>query len=757
MSKAELFDVLNEQLFDRLIKFDSIRKETFSSVTTTSMDDICASWPEFASASALALNQIATASRLERYEYQETLSENIKALRNNPRAFEVVSKSRDKSIVLEFFARVLSLLYYETIMEGVLKTKKDTSVIEEYAQQLNEISEIILFSLGKELLIDEEYLKMMVSIGKMSFESNLYGSLESIGKGRKDKQKEALLERRIKNLRYQGTMYKDYYSRILEISREDFWWDDQLLKYFIFTKADKLFTEAHDILKKNPLDPSLLLTIDFEIALCRGQAKLAMGSHQLELAINALLSDDHQKAYEFFSLSNKTFNESLNELNKVPIESISSRDLVDQIKANIDFSGIFTTLVALSCSIIEMSTQEFSKKELKACIQSLSSLSEAPLANIEYYHQSEFLNTIGFILEHLSVLSKHEKLSVDRIKSEIKKGFKRLGEIFKGRIDNTARAFLQLSWEDDKRDVEIKQAFCESQIEKIQDILISILLMPAYVKDRKVLISKSKSLLHIVNSEGHRMKVLNEKNSTKALSMLVKSFLGAKESYDNLKQGKVLEDMQEFVKNEFSKTFIQSHLKEASILQTGNQYFFARYLLRTLPDILASMDLSKVPIEIATLIIENHGNMFDSMITIWERLTSHYEAIIQHKEKYQITSDELINWDYITKKRNHTQGAMAFYKSCQAIVQAQEFARIKERNRAEQLFTNASKFANKSAEMFGSAIDTLKGEVQQLAKDLFNFATFCKNQSAKVSQGKKIEELPIKDFVVLIGIISASL
>ena len=146
MSKAELFDVLNEQLFDRLIKFDSIRKDTFSSVTSTSMDDICASWPEFASTSAIALNQIATASRLERYEYQETLSENIKALRNNPRAFEVVSKSRDKSIVLEFFARVLSLLYYETIMEGVLKTKKDTSVIDEYAQQLNEISEIILFS-----------------------------------------------------------------------------------------------------------------------------------------------------------------------------------------------------------------------------------------------------------------------------------------------------------------------------------------------------------------------------------------------------------------------------------------------------------------------------------------------------------------------------------------------------------------------------------------------------------------------------------
>jgi hypothetical protein len=757
MSKTELFDVLKEQLFDRLITFDSIRKDTFSSVSSTSLDDICASWVEFAQTSALALEQIATASRLERYEYQATLTENIKALRNNPKAFEVVSASRDQSIVLEFFARVLSLLYYETIMEGVLKTKKSTKVVNEYANQLHEISEIILFSLGKELLIDEEYLKMMVSIGKMNFESNLYGNLESIGTGRKEKQKEALLERRIKNLRYKGTLYKDYYSRILEIAREDFWWDDQLLKYFIFTKADRLFSEAHSILQKNPLDPSLLLTIDFEIALCRGQAKLALGSHQLELAVNALLSDDHQKAYDFFNLANKTFNESLNELNKVPIESISSRDLVDQIKANIEFTGIFTTLVALSCSIIDMSNKDFSKKELDACISSLTSLSEAPLANIEYYHQSEFLNTVGFILEHLSVLSKHEKLTADRIKSEIKKGFSRLGKIFKGRIDNIARSFLELSWEDDKRDLEIKQAFCETELDKIQDILISILLMPAYVKDRKTLIAKSKSVLNIVNSEAYRLRGVKEKNATKALSMLVKSYLGAKESFDNLKRGKVIDELQEFVKIEFSKTFIQSHLKEASILQTGNQYFFARYLLRTLPDILSSMDLSKVPKEIATLIIENHGNMFDSMITIWERLTSHYEAIVQHKEKYEITSDEIINWDYIAKKRNHTLGAMAFYKSCQSIVQAQEFARIKERNRAEKLFTDASKYATKSAEMFGSVVDTLKGEVQQLAKDLFNFATFCKNQSSKVSQGKKIEELPIKDFVVLIGIISASL
>ncbi|GAH72811.1 unnamed protein product, partial [marine sediment metagenome] len=37
------------------------------------------------------------------------------------------------------------------------------------------------------------------------------------------------------------------------------------------------------------------------------------------------------------------------------------------------------------------------------------------------------------------------------------------------------------------------------------------------------------------------------------------------------------------------------------------------------------------------------------------------------------------------------------------------------------------------------------------------FSAFCKIQSVKVSQGKKVDELPIKDFVVLIGIISASL
>ncbi|MCK5047641.1 MAG: hypothetical protein KAS22_13730, partial [Candidatus Heimdallarchaeota archaeon] len=175
MTKAELFDVLKEQLFDRLINFDAQRKKLFSAVNSAKIEDICDSWPDFAKSCALALNQIATASRLERYEYQETLTDNIKSLKSNPKALEVVTRSRDQSILLEFFARVLSLLYYETILEGVFKTKKDTSIFNEYAQQTHELSEIILFSLGKELLIDEEYLKMMSSIGKINFESYLQG------------------------------------------------------------------------------------------------------------------------------------------------------------------------------------------------------------------------------------------------------------------------------------------------------------------------------------------------------------------------------------------------------------------------------------------------------------------------------------------------------------------------------------------------------------------------------------------------------
>ena len=149
--------------------------------------------------------------------------------------------------------------------------------------------------------------------------------------------------------------------------------------------------------------------------------------------------------------------------------------------------------------------------------------------------------------------------------------------------------------------------------------------------------------------------------------------------------------------------------------------------------------------------------MFDSLITIWERISSHYEAIMKHKEKEKIIASSIIDWNYIAKKKDHTKGAMLFFKSCQAIIMAQEYAEIKERTKSEKLFREAEKHAKESAELMIVAIDTLKGEVQQLAKDLFNFAAFCKTQSSKISQGKKADELPVKDFVVLIGIISSSL
>jgi len=757
MSKVELFDVLKEQLFDRLVSYDTLRRETFSKADYESVEDYCSIWPQFAKECALSLNQIATTSRLERYEYQETLSENIKSLKSNPKAFDVVIHSRDQSILQEFLARILSLLYYETILEGIVKQSKDLSVINEYSAQVHELSEIILFSLGKELRIDDEFLKIMSSIGKMNFESNIYSNLQSFQKPKKEKHKELLLEKKIRNLRYKGTLYMQYYSRVLDLAKDDFWWNDNLLKYYIYNKADKLFSEAKGYLEKNPIDPSLFLTIDFEIALCRGQAKLAAGAHYLELAINALLLNDHPKAYELFTRANKAFNESLSSLNDLPLESPTSQELVEEITANIDFTKIFSTLIALSCSIIELASTDLPQKELKAKIKSLTSLSEAPLANIEFYNQSEFLNTVGFILENLTILSKHEKLSAERIRKEIQKGFRRLGLIFKGRIDNIARAFLSLPWQDDETGLAIKQAFCEAETEKLQDIMMSILLMPPFISDRSVLISKSRVLMNIITCEASRLKGSKEKNATKGLCLLVKSFLSAKEAYENLKTGQVLDELKFFVKEEFSKTFVQSHLKEANILHTGNQYFFARYLLRSLPDVLTSMDLSKVPPEISSLIIESHGALFDSLITIWERLTSHYKAILDHKNQYQIISEELINWDYINKKHIHTTGAMLFFKACQAIIKAQEYARIKERTRAQKLYAQAEKFAKKSAENFATVLDTLKGEVQQLANDLFNFASFCKTQHSKISQGQKIDELPIKDFVVLIGIISSSL
>ncbi|MHA1638722.1 MAG: hypothetical protein ACTSUA_06385 [Candidatus Heimdallarchaeota archaeon] len=757
MLKVELFDVLKEQLFDRLVNYDALRQEIFSRADYDTIDDYCKIWPPFAKECAASLNQIATTSRLERYEYQETLSENIKALKNNPKAFEVVVHSRDQSILQEFFARILSLLYYETILEGLVKEPKDLSVIDEYSAQVHDLSEIILFSLGKELHFDEEFLKIMTTIGRMNFESNIYSSLQSFQKPKKEKHKELLLERKIKNLRYKGTLYMIYYSRVLDIAKDDFWWNDNLLKFYIYNKADKLFTEAKAALEKNPVDPSLFLTIDFEIALCRGQAKLATGSHFLELAINALLHNNHQRAYKLFNQANKAFNESLAELNEVPLESSSSQALVEEIRTNIDFTEIFSTLVALTCSILELSSTDLPQKELRAKIKSLTSLSEAPLTNIEFYNQSEFLNTVGFILENLTTLSKHEKLTAERIRKEIQKGFRRLGVIFKGRVDNIARAFLNLPWQDDEQDLTIKNAFCETETEKIQDILMSILLMPPFIDDRTMLISKSRVLLNIITCEATRLKGLREKNATKGLCLLVKSFLSAKEAYENLPTGKVLDELKFFVKEEFSKTFIQSHLKEANILHTGNQYFFARYLLRSLPDVLSSLDLKQIPAEISSLIIESHGALFDSLITIWQRLASHYKAILDHKNKYQVLSEDIVDWEYINKKHIHTTAAMLFFQSCQAIIKAQEYAQIRDRSRAQKLYAQAEKFAKKSAKNFATVLDTLKGEVQQLATDLFNFASFCKTQHSKISQGQKADELPIKDFVVLIGIISSSL
>ncbi len=757
MSKSELFDVLKDQLFDRLVDFDALRKEMFTSLEGTKMEKLGDIWLVFAKNCASSLSQIATASRLERYEYQETLMDNIKSLRKNPKALEVVTKSRDQSILLEFFARALSLLYYETIIEGIYNGPKDPSMIKEYAKQAQELSDLILFSLGKELMFEEEFLKIFVNIGKINFESNLSEQLASFEKGKNEEHRELLLERKIRNLRYRGTLYKDNYTKILTIAKEDFWWDDQILRFCLFSKAESYFAEARGILLKNPIDPGLLMTIDFEIALCKGQALLARGEHFLELAINTLISGTHQQAYDYFMLANKHFNESLSELKQVSVESTSSSDIVYQIESNLEFTELFTTLLALSCSIIEISSQKLSKKELKTRLESLTSLSEAPLANIEFYSQSAFLNTVGFVLENLKILSKHETLTFERIQKEIKKGFKRLGLIFKGRIDNIGRSFLQLDWSDDAKDIEIKNSFCEKEPEKIQEILISVLLMPSFVKDRKTLIAKSKSMLNIVNSEFYRLRGLKEKNATKALTLLVKSHLCAKESFDNISKGKVMPELKQFIEREFSRTFIQSHLKETTILQAGNQYFFARYLLRTLPDILCTMDLTKIPRDIAVLIIENHGAMFDSMITIWNRLTSHYNNLVDHNQKYPIISNELIDWEYILKKREHTKGSMLFFKSCQAIVQAQEYARIKERVKAEKYFVAASKFAGESAQIFNSVIDTLKGEVQQMPTDLYNFANFCKVQGQKVSQGKKVDELPVKDFVVLIGIISASL
>ncbi|MHA1245436.1 MAG: hypothetical protein ACTSP7_12815, partial [Candidatus Heimdallarchaeota archaeon] len=196
MSNTELFDVLKDQLFDRLVNFDTLRKEIFNSLIGFNFDKIGEVWGDFAENCATALNQIATSSRLERYEYQETITENIKSLRNNPKALAVVTRSRDESILQEFLARALSLLYFETIIEGVNNGPKNSKFIKEYATQSQKLSELILFSLGKELQFDEKYLQIINNIGKVNFESNLSDQINQFDSQMKKAHKSMILERK---------------------------------------------------------------------------------------------------------------------------------------------------------------------------------------------------------------------------------------------------------------------------------------------------------------------------------------------------------------------------------------------------------------------------------------------------------------------------------------------------------------------------------------------------------------------------------
>ncbi|MEA2071046.1 MAG: hypothetical protein U9O98_07120, partial [Asgard group archaeon] len=550
--------------------------------------------------------------------------------------------------------------------------------------------------------------------------------------------------------------YKKHFTKILAVVSEEFWWNDYLLEYFLYTRANEYYTKAKDLLEDNPLDPSLLMSINYEISLCETNAKIALGKFYLELAVNTLLEDKHAKAYEYFIFSQKHFSEAHEFLETSNYNTKQNKILQSVIEQNSQYSQSFAKLLAISCSIIEFTTEKLSAKKLKARIKSLHALIEAPLESFDYINQAEFINTVGFIIENLTLLSKHEKLTQEDIKTEMEKGFKRMGRIFEGRIDSISKNFLALPWEEDKKDRQVKYNFCETETAKLQDILIAILLMPSYVSNRKGLIAKTRSLLEVIQSEFYHLKGLEESNNTKALCLFVKYYLKAKEAFDNLSLGKIKGPLEEFVNTAFIQSFVKSHLKEASILQNGNQYFFARYLLRILPDILDMSEITKAPKEIAELLIEYHGSLFDSLITIWERLTQHYQAILEHKQTYD-APDFIVNWDYIEKKKHHTKGALLFYKSCQAFVQAQEYAKLKNRVKAEKLFRQADKNATESANIFNSVIDSLKGEVKKLPQDLYSFASYCKTQSQKVSSGKPIDKIPIREFVVLIGIISGSL
>ncbi|MBD3193117.1 MAG: hypothetical protein GF308_20960 [Candidatus Heimdallarchaeota archaeon] len=758
MSKSELFEVLNDQLFDRLVKFDEHRKEILASFSKISKNHFGKHWPNFAETCAKTLDQIATFARLERFEYQETLSENIQSLKNNPQAFEVVSKSRDHSILLEFFARVLSLIYYESILDGLFNVANDRQVIKEHVKQSQELVSILVFSLGKELPHLDEFSDLIVDYGKTVFESQIIERFEELNEQVSAENKVFLLEQKVHYLRKKALLYMNHYSKILELAKEDFWWEDNLLDYYIYAKAEEYLSEARKILLKNPLNPGLLITIESEIAYCKGLAKIALANHSLELTLNSLISENHQQAWEHARQADQRYTEGFKQIEQISF----SKDIFDQTTINkmVDFrrfTRVLITLISFLDSINKLCCEQNSQLNLQETLHDLADLCKTPSEEIALFHQSEFFNALGFILDKLLIIEKHEPLTQERIMTEVEEGFQRLGLILKGQIDNASRRLLRLPWSKEQQALETKEVVCESEINKLQNQLISILLIPSFVDSKIKLVAKNQVVLSIANCELARIKSQKESNATKSLCLLVKSYLQAKEAFDHLEEGEVISELNEFVEKEYSQAFVKSHLKETTILQTGNQYFFARYLLRALPGVLAGEDSKKLPPEMAKLLIKRRAGMFDSMIVIWNRLSNHYQTLLEHRERHQPSSEPLLNWFYIEKKQAHTEGAKLFFKSCQAAVQAQEYAMIKERTLGEKLFNEADKYASASAKLFSEVIDTLKGEVQSLPKDLYNFASFCRTQRQKLSQGKKIAEIPIKEFVVLIGVISASL
>jgi hypothetical protein len=754
-TETELFNVLNEQLFDKLITFEEKKRNLISSfIGSDSLDKIGSLWPEYAQNSVATLNQIATASRLERFEYQETLSDNLQTLKDNPEALTVLTSSRDKSILLEFFARNLSLAYNESLISGLFESSFDEASLEDYSLQIQELAKINIFALGKELQIDEQFLEIMKLLSKLNFKVTVMQRFESLQKAVKDN--ELLLEQRITYLRDMAQLYKDGFLKILTEAQGSFWWDDRILRYFILSQANKFYTQAQKLLEDHPFDPSLIITIDDDIAYCQADMNLTMGQFFLEIALNTLIKGDHRLACNYFTQACEDLETGFTVLERNISESMEKSELQAIIEGNLSYTEVFHSLTEISCSITQLTAKNYSRKKIQEKIIALQKAINALSSDIEQYHQTEFMNTMSFILDHLLLHLKHEEFTKEQLKEEITKGLNRLGAIFKSRLDNSSRTFLELVDKDDHQELEIKIAFCKKEIEKLQDISISILLLPSYLPMRDELVAKSQVLYDIITSELYRLRGLQESNATKALCLYVKSYISTKKAFSSLEKGQVLDELAAFVKNEYSKAYVKSHLKEAAILQTGNQYFFARYLLRRLPEILEAKQLQQLPENIAKLYIEHHSSMFNSMIAIWERLMAHYNAIMKHRDEHEATAEGIINWDYIEKKRHHTEASLLFFKSCQAFVQAQEYAIIKKRTQSEKLFRDANKNAGEAATLFSKIIDTLKGDVKRIPKDLYNFSTYCKTQSQKVSQGQQLDDLPIKDFVVLIGVISSS-